>query len=401
MESDHPICSVMLCSPPPFELQTKDRQYGSGFTASFADPRRSTWRDDTFNHQQQATSGDCLKAQGLRFCQDEVRRPHRPLRAPQSPSSPYQDDHKSFASLQSKTLPPLKKIIPASAPENIIQQVQPGLNATLLPAPSSGISDQRGSCAVDILPLLNPTDQKDTSKSSRVPKSLSAATVAVPGLTKPEIPTLTSAICSPPHHMGLEAPDNEEQNFRRHDIDATLPQPASSDDTTSSYHLSHKLTNRTKQPQSSLSNSIPSSAHASAFLRTSFDSSSTAQSQYQIMMLDTAQGAIQVPVDVQAASKVADEKRKRNATASHNFRQRRKEKERETRESTDRLKAQIRKIAEERDDYREERDHYRNERDYFQNVAFYNHIPIESRPLSPRRRRHGWHDGTLLGASSG
>ena len=70
------------------------------------------------------------------------------------------------------------------------------------------------------------------------------------------------------------------------------------------------------------------------------------------MKFDTAQSAIQVLIDKQTASKVADEKRKRNARASYTFRQRRKEKEQETKDNTDRLKAQIREVTVERDYYR-------------------------------------------------
>lgn len=90
--------------------------------------------------------------------------------------------------------------------------------------------------------------------------------------------------------------------------------------------------------------------------------SSTGGGSYQMMTLDTENGPIQVPVDVQAASKVADEKRKRNATASHRFRQRRKEKERETSQNIAKLEQQIREME-------EEREHYRRERDYFREMA--------------------------------
>lgn len=109
--------------------------------------------------------------------------------------------------------------------------------------------------------------------------------------------------------------------------------------------------------------------------------SSAAGQNYQLMTLDTDQGPIQVPIDVQAASKVADEKRKRNATASHRFRQRRKEKERETSNNISKLEHQIREIA-------EEREFYRMERDYFRTVACSRpgqaHAP---RPPSPRQVR--------------
>lgn len=106
--------------------------------------------------------------------------------------------------------------------------------------------------------------------------------------------------------------------------------------------------------------------------------SSIGQNSYQ-MTLDTDQGPIQVPVDVQAASKVADEKRKRNATASHRFRQRRKEKERETSQNIAKLEHQLRDLV-------EEREYYRMERDYFRSLAKNgsSQAPIAPRPTSPR-----------------
>lgn len=102
----------------------------------------------------------------------------------------------------------------------------------------------------------------------------------------------------------------------------------------------------------------------------------------QMMTLDTEQGPIQVPVDVTAASKVADEKRKRNATASHRFRQRRKEKERETSQNIAKLEHQIRELA-------EERDYYRLERDFFRSVTSGDQRParLPPRPPSPRQVR--------------
>ncbi|KAI4278206.1 MAG: hypothetical protein L6R38_005297 [Xanthoria sp. 2 TBL-2021] len=111
-------------------------------------------------------------------------------------------------------------------------------------------------------------------------------------------------------------------------------------------------------------------------------SSSAAQSPYQMMTLDTDHGPIQVPVDVQAASKVADEKRKRNATASHRFRQRRKEKERETSQNIEKLESQIGQLA-------AEKDFYRQERDYFRSLVSRNpsQAHLTARPPSPRHVR--------------
>lgn len=110
--------------------------------------------------------------------------------------------------------------------------------------------------------------------------------------------------------------------------------------------------------------------------------SSLGQSTYQMMTLDTDQGPIQVPVDVQAASKMADEKRKRNAGASARFRQRRKEKEREASQTIAKLEQRIREIS-------EESEFYRLERDYFRSLAY--NMPgqpqLAQRPPSPRQRR--------------
>ena len=110
--------------------------------------------------------------------------------------------------------------------------------------------------------------------------------------------------------------------------------------------------------------------------------SAMGQSTYHLMTLDTEQGPIQVPVDVQAASKVADEKRKRNATASHRFRQRRKEKERETSSNIAKLEHQVREMT-------EERDYYRSERDYFRSLSasIPSHVHVAPRPPSPRHVR--------------
>ena len=60
-----------------------------------------------------------------------------------------------------------------------------------------------------------------------------------------------------------------------------------------------------------------------------------------MMTVEAENGPVEVPINVQAASKVADEKRKRNATASYRFRQRRKERESETSQNISKLEDQI------------------------------------------------------------
>ncbi|KAF9699236.1 hypothetical protein EKO04_003201 [Ascochyta lentis] len=107
------------------------------------------------------------------------------------------------------------------------------------------------------------------------------------------------------------------------------------------------------------------------------------QSSIQIMTIKSQQGHnVQIPVDVQAASKVADEKRKRNAGASARFRARRKEKEREASMSISRLEQQVR-------DAIDRADFYRTERDFFRSIV-YQQPGAElhcARPASPILRR--------------
>ena len=106
------------------------------------------------------------------------------------------------------------------------------------------------------------------------------------------------------------------------------------------------------------------------------------QPAYQ-MTLETDQGTMVVPVelDVQQASKVADEKRKRNAGASARFRQRRKEKEKEASTTISGLQQELREL-------REERDFYRNERNWIRDLATRQFgIQLPLRPPSPQFHR--------------
>ena len=111
--------------------------------------------------------------------------------------------------------------------------------------------------------------------------------------------------------------------------------------------------------------------------RGSLESYQAGQPAYQ-MTLETDQGPMVVPVelDLQQASKVADEKRKRNAGASARFRARRKEKEKEASQTISNLQHELRLMQ-------EEREFYRNERNYFREYAL-RHGQLTQRPISPR-----------------
>ena len=109
------------------------------------------------------------------------------------------------------------------------------------------------------------------------------------------------------------------------------------------------------------------------------NSTSGSNSSYKLMALDTDRGPIQIPVDVQAASKMADEKRKRNAGASARFRQRRKEKEREASTTIAKLESQIRSAN-------EAREYYRSERDYFRSLVYNTSAQAHVVPRMPSPR---------------
>jgi hypothetical protein len=110
---------------------------------------------------------------------------------------------------------------------------------------------------------------------------------------------------------------------------------------------------------------------------------------YQILTEDANKEYMRLPVEVQAASRMADEKRKRIAGASARFRARRKEKERE---ANNRIFLLERKLAHAQEDAR----YYQAERDFWKgNIDEY--VPQCSnltRPISPRHRRvePQWHD---------
>ncbi|ORY09210.1 hypothetical protein BCR34DRAFT_487576 [Clohesyomyces aquaticus] len=123
----------------------------------------------------------------------------------------------------------------------------------------------------------------------------------------------------------------------------------------------------------------------------------SSQSTIQMMTIHSQQGhKVQIPVDVQAASKVADEKRKRNAGASARFRARRKEKEREATMSISRLEQQLREALEDTEFYRAERDYFKTI--VFQQTGQERHY---ARPQSPRLRRHSLAPSSAGGGGSG
>ena len=112
----------------------------------------------------------------------------------------------------------------------------------------------------------------------------------------------------------------------------------------------------------------------------------------QVLTITTSQGSYTVPVDVHQASKLADEKRARNAGASARFRQRRKEKEREANTSIEKLQQQAREQDRRMREIEQERDRYRLERDRLRDLVLRNpdmrHLALQG-PPSPQSMRSG------------
>lgn len=299
---------------------------------------------------------------------------------------------------------------------------------SITPSPTTNYSIPTDHAPRRILTPISPSAYASAPNSFNVPKGTIDARKSPFGASRelntilgPDIPSVPEASVGPslggvPHgYSGPPArspPDRRTSAGsiqlhpsveRRTSIGATSQVHASQSDSPTTSYSSYSQFSRTPPvPLSNASSNQPSSTgyfppsyHATSSATTNtqagFDSkgsyspvaSSMGQNTYQMMTLDTDQGPIQVPVDVQAASKVADEKRKRNATASHRFRQRRKEKERETSQNIAKLEHQLRELAEEREFYRLERDYFRN---LTKNTPGQAHIA--PRPPSPRHLRH-------------
>jgi hypothetical protein len=123
----------------------------------------------------------------------------------------------------------------------------------------------------------------------------------------------------------------------------------------------------------------------------------------QMMQIQTAGGIYNVPVDVHQASRLADEKRARNAGASARFRQRRKEKEKEASTTIEKMQQQTRDLERRVREVEQERDFYRGERDRFRDVIHrtpeMRHLDMQS-PPSPLSVRASSYAGPPSGPST-
>ena len=369
------------------ELEKEHSHGYSDIAARFADSQRHTWNNDTCNRQKAGTSHQCLEIQGFHRSKDEVPMPQGPTRAGHLSSSPHDDNYANLASFQARTLTPMQNTTPTPVSQNAFQRVQGALNVPVRPSPPSQQPDQRNSRPIGIETLLNPLKGENHVNAGSAPGSLSEKTTGPPSSTKSCVPALPLARPPPRRQLSQEPAHSQAQNCEREGgINPSSPQLAFQSDSPSTQDSAYGQVSHAEptmappiafssQPRSS----FPSSGPASTISQVAFDT----EAQHKMITLDTENGLLQVPINVQTTSKVADEKRKRNATASHRFRQRRKEKDRGASEEISKLEQRVRETE-------EERDFYRRERGYFRDVATRtsSHAALLPRLLSPRQRRH-------------
>ncbi len=284
--------------------------------------------------------------------EDKIFLPPRPIKKQTLSQSSALDEKASDAPpIQSRKLPPIQ----SAAPQDVPQRA-PSLHS-VPPPPSSALPETRLSRPFGFGNLLNPIDGNKTSASGRQhdgerTDSLRAAPMAA--MSRPPTPSLPSI-----------------SNRRDSLGDITLPSISPALMKTYLPLLSPSLTPRSRTscepglitadlstatvntrqspfvlPQDQTSASVESgsllpSETASEKGFNTPTSEAPNQSQYQTMIFETMHDLIPVSVDVQAASKVADKKRKSNANASQRFRQRCREKDKETANIVSRLKAEV------------------------------------------------------------
>ncbi|RMZ78121.1 hypothetical protein DV738_g3978, partial [Chaetothyriales sp. CBS 135597] len=223
--------------------------------------------------------------------------------------------------------------------------------------------------------LLEPhayTAEPGTADIPALPSLSSAPRTSVPSISAPELPPPLHSRASGQSLVGMGMP------IKRSESPSTSQTSFSQSEQVSPafrYGTAPPVQQQSHSSRFRLG-SLSGEFSAENFPHTQSDTYQTGQTGYQ-MTLETDQGPLVVPVelDLQQASKVADEKRKRNAGASARFRARRKEKEKEASQKISDLQQELREM-------KQERDFYRNERDFFRDFAASRLGPGQIPPLT-------------------
>ncbi|GAB7358552.1 hypothetical protein MBLNU230_g2614t1 [Neophaeotheca triangularis] len=293
-----------------------------------------------------------------------------------------QSRRRKAGELESPSLPSLPPLMnPSERPENIPSQPSYGSSAESMGRPRLTPRSPSLHRAASLSHLNQPTATRDAQRSPFLASPHSRSYMAEPGtFGVPQLPDPPSGIRA--SHAFPPGPQyHHQKNLRR----------ASQSGTKQSRGASSSASPGTSYSGYSREHTSPHEQYVSAGPATSGEqrmgipiSSSSGQNVYQMMTLETTSGTVQLPVDVQAASRVSDEKRKRNAGASARFRQRRKEKEKEASTTISKLEQQVKELT-------EDAEFYKRERDYLAGVMLQvpggdRHFP---RPPSPHRHRRG------------
>ncbi|POS85752.1 hypothetical protein EPUL_004779 [Erysiphe pulchra] len=287
----------------------------------------------------------------------------RPMLTPKSPSRVIHPSRAATSgTLDAEGSPP------SVGPSNQIQTLEPSLATSLENYPS-------------IVGQQNPTQRfsKNYSKSNHVgiPANLNLQSLSSVPLSKiPSPSTSTTSSYNPPtaqnspvsliHQGGQASPSN--------------PYYSSG----SSLGSSMQLAGGIQGPLSNLEGPYctPESPQNPSIAGISTQTS--ASDPIQVLTITTNQGLYTIPVDVHHASRLANEKRARNAGASARFRQRRKEKEKEANLAIEKLQSQVKDLERNLDRLQTERDFYRSERDRLRDVM----LRTPRLDIPPERQRN-------------
>ncbi|KAF8865882.1 hypothetical protein BDZ45DRAFT_377755 [Acephala macrosclerotiorum] len=273
------------------------------------------------------------------------------------------------------------------------------------------VAEPGPSASSDVPPMPTPPSQQQqqhygftpsSSTPSIAPRRPSGPSMQAPGRT----PLSQSA--SPSISASSHAPSSSQTSPASFAVHKGGPgaQASSSYYQGSSFASSMQQGSGMQFPGPSVQPEGPYSAPAPQTQASSLQSSSTGSSRQtsasepiQVLTITTSQGSYQVPVDVHQASRLADEKRARNAGASARFRQRRKEKEREASTNIEKLQQQTRDLEKKMRDLEQERDYYRQERDRYRDATSRHpdmrYLATQA-PPSPQTLRSGSFQGPMM-----
>jgi hypothetical protein len=235
--------------------------------------------------------------------------------------------------------------------------------------------------------------QQSASTPTIAPRQVSGSTMQAPGRalasqsTSPSISAPSSSQASPASFLykGGRAPQITTSYFQ---VGTSIAQQGGG----------MQFPGPTGQPEGPYSTPAPQTKGSSLQGSAGSSTITSASNPVHVLTFSTPVGTYHIPVDVHQASRLADEKRARNAGASARFRQRRKEKEKEANSNIEKLQQQTRELERKVREVEQERDFYRAERDRFRDVVYrtpdMRHLVMQA-PPSPQSIRPGSFQGAM------